>query len=606
MNINSNSSTSSNSDDFQPPSKRVKVSPTSKNHSKDPSSSSTTSLLLNKNTTNSNISYIPSTTNNICTNYNHNRHEQPAYPWTKDVMNVLRQNFGLSSFRPNQLEAINGTLSGHDVFVIMATGSGKSLCYQLPSVIQQYDHCGVSIVISPLLSLIHDQVVQLKKNNRIAADFINGEISKTQRRNIFEDLNSRKPKTHILYVTPEQLQSSALREALSDLAQRDLLARFIIDEAHCVSQWGHDFRPDYRNVGKLRLEYPNVPFMALTASATDEVQKDIIKSLKMQGCLILKQSLHRKNLKYEVVTKSSKAKFFDDIAQYITTNFEIGTSGIIYCQTKNGCEVLAEKLYKEYNLRVKAYHAGMSSNTRVQIQQGWQKGKYDIIVATIAFGMGIDKPDVRFVIHESMPSSLEGYYQETGRAGRDGQYSVCRLYFSYKDAQWHKTMVERSKSGSKSYKKRQHSNIHTMVKYCYNPSGCRHQILLNYFGEVFDKQQCNQCDNCIEKPITSRQSYTTEIIKHYIVDILATIQDDNITLLQMVDICHGSQLKALKDKGYHYLTNFGKLSTMSKQEIERLLIQLILDNILEERIIFNRKGFSNTYIRVSFFYLILF
>ncbi|CAO3644916.1 unnamed protein product [Cunninghamella blakesleeana] len=609
----------SNSNAFQPPSKRAKLlSTTKKNNSKiisSSSSSSSTSSSVSSffHKTNKNH-HIPNNNNHNNDNHHLNRNNSKngknkytnddeqlqSYPWSKDVKKALQQSFQLSSFRHNQLEAINGTLSGRDVFVIMATGSGKSLCYQLPSLIQRYDHPGVTIVVSPLLSLIHDQIVQLVKSKDIIADFINGDLTKAQKQKKLNDLKPPSTKIHLLYITPEQLQSSELQSALSSLARANLLARMVIDEAHCVSQWGHDFRPEYRNLGKLRLNWPNVPWMALTASATDEVQKDVIKSLKMQKCLVIKQSLFRKNLKYEVIMKQKKNNHYDEIANFITTNYKRGISGIIYCQTKNNCESLAEKLFNEYNLRAKAYHAGMASSLRVKIQQSWQQGHCDIIVATIAFGMGIDKPDVRYVVHESMSSSLESYYQETGRAGRDGQSSLCRLYFSYKDVHTFKTLVQKSKSASPSYKKKQSSKLHTMAKYCMNVSSCRHQLLMNYFGEDFNKQLCQQCDNCkLSSSKIISNSYTPQMIKNNIVDIITSIQEDNITLLQMVDICYGSKSKLIKDNGYHYLSNFGKLSYLSKSEIERLLIHLILDDILEERTIGNRKGFYNTYLRVG-------
>lgn len=253
---------------------------------------STTAAAPNTTRTISNINLTDDTSNS-----NSSRIRKQAYPWSRDVKKALQQSFKLTGFRPNQLEAINATLSGRDVFVLMPTGGGKSLCYQLPAIIQRFNHRGVTIVISPLLSLIHDQVTQLVKRRGIAASFLNGEISPAQKRWVFSELSSTTPRMLLLYTTPEQLMdSNKLGLVLQTLYRRRLLARFVIDEAHCVSQWGHDFRPAYSQLGSVHSRYPGVPWMALTATATQTVQNDIIKTLGMQGCQVLKQSFHRENL----------------------------------------------------------------------------------------------------------------------------------------------------------------------------------------------------------------------------------------------------------------------------------------------------------------------
>ncbi|ORZ21238.1 P-loop containing nucleoside triphosphate hydrolase protein [Absidia repens] len=521
------------------------------------------------------------------------------HPWSRDVTKALQQSFRLTQFRTNQLEAINATLSGRDVFVLMPTGGGKSLCYQLPSIIQRYEHRGVTIVISPLLSLMHDQVAQLVKSRGIPATFLNGEISASQRQWIMNDLNSSKPSMNLLYITPEQLQSStSLNSALSSLAQRQLLARFVIDEAHCISQWGHDFRPVYSKLGFLRSRYHNVPLMALTATATQIVQRDIIAVLKIQGCEILKQSFHRKNLTYQVIDKGSKKQHMDDMKDFITS-LGSSTVGIIYCLTTKQCETLAKELTAS-GIKSDYYHGDLDMNTRLRKQQAWQRGEFPVMVATIAFGMGIDKADVRFVVHESMPASLEGYYQETGRAGRDGKPAVCRMYYSYSDTHFHRTMMTKGSSQRKTVKQ-QCEQLHAMVNYCEDQTECRRCLLLAYFGEQVSSNLCQkQCDHC-SSPATglTMHTFTSDEIKSVVTLLEFSSDGNSITLLQLVDMCRGMKNKAITEKGLNRLNGYGKLAHFDKRTVERLLVQLILKGILDERVTGGK--YSHIYIRVILF-----
>ncbi|KAI8334572.1 P-loop containing nucleoside triphosphate hydrolase protein [Chlamydoabsidia padenii] len=530
------------------------------------------------------------------TNTTSNSNGNQTYPWSRDVMKALQQSFKLSGFRPNQLEAINATLSGSDVFVLMPTGGGKSLCYQLPAIIQRYQYRGVTLVVSPLLSLMHDQVVQLVKSRGIAAAFLNGEISSSQRNWIFTELASPTPRMHLLYTTPEQLMTSKeLESALVSLLRRRLLARFVIDEAHCVSQWGHDFRPTYSQLGSLRSQYVGVPWMALTATATQTVQSDIIQVLRMQGCQVLKQSFHRKNLTYQVVKKpGGRGKLhWVDLIEFVKT-FEHRTTGIVYCQTQKLCEELAEQLTQN-GIKSKYYHARLENNQRLVIQQEWQRGVFQVMVATIAFGMGIDKPDVRFVIHESMPASIEGYYQETGRAGRDGKPATCRLYYSYSDAQAQSIKLSSSSTSTTSLRQ-QTDQLHSMVRYCDDQSRCRRYLLLEYFGEQFDSSLCQkQCDHCSSSAPMSSLTFTLDEINS-VVDLVKELEGQHVTLLQLVDCCRGSKSKTITEK-FTISSSFGKLSHLGKSIVERLLIHLILNKVLKEVVL--SKMYLQVYIKVT-------
>ncbi|KAK4177437.1 putative ATP-dependent DNA helicase [Triangularia setosa] len=425
------------------------------------------------------------------------------FPWSADVLRALKDRFRLVNFRHNQLPAINCTLGGNDAFVMMPTGGGKSLCYQLPAVVQSGKTKGVTVVVSPLLSLMSDQVAHMKKVNIHAVTF-NGSLPAHVKRHILDKFNSDKPEDFIqlLYVTPEMLaiDNTQIRRALSMLYQKRRFARLVIDEAHCVSQWGHDFRPDYKALGNFRKQFPGVPVMALTASATEVVRKDVQRQLGMEDCKLFSQSFNRPNLYFEVFPKPPT--YVDPLGSLIINRYKNQT-GIIYTTSRASCEGIAGKLVEKYGIKAAPYHAGLDD--RPEIQRKWQANEIHVIVATIAFGMGIDKPDVRFVIHISLPKTMEGYYQETGRAGRDGKPADCILYFSYGDVTSLRRMVQKDeldkdgkKMRSEDEKDRQLELLDRMSFFCLNTAACRRVQLLGYFDEEFDAVNCNkQCDYCL-------------------------------------------------------------------------------------------------------------
>ncbi len=396
------------------------------------------------------------------------------------LYDALKTHFGFDKFKGNQEAIMTSLLEGRDTFVLMPTGGGKSLCYQLPALLMD----GTAIIISPLIALMKNQVDAMRNfsEDDNIAHFLNSSLNKNAIDQVKSDIISGK--TKLLYVAPESLTKEENIEFLKTVP----ISFYAIDEAHCISEWGHDFRPEYRRIRPIINEIGTRPVIALTATATPKVQHDIQKNLGMQDANIFKSSFNRQNLYYEIRQKSQNTD--RDIIKYIKS--QEGKSGIIYCLSRKKVEDLAEMLQVN-NIKALAYHAGMDSATRSENQDAFLLEKIDVIVATIAFGMGIDKPDVRFVIHYDMPKSLEGYYQETGRAGRDGGEGQCITFYSYKDLQKMEKFMQGKPIAEQEIGKQLLSETASYAE----SSVCRRKSLLHYFGEEFPHEHCGNCDNCL-------------------------------------------------------------------------------------------------------------
>jgi ATP-dependent DNA helicase RecQ len=461
----------------------------------------------------------------------------------------LKNNFGFDKFKGNQEAIIQNVLDGKDTFVLMPTGGGKSLCYQLPSLVME----GTAIVISPLIALMKNQVDAMRNFSEEdgIAHFINSSLSKQAIDQVKEDLLSGK--TKLLYVAPESLTKEDNIEFLKQLK----ISFYAVDEAHCISEWGHDFRPEYRRIRPIINEIGVAPVIALTATATPKVQHDIQKNLGMLNATVFKSSFNRPNLYYEVRPKTKDVD--KDIIKYIRS--QAGKSGIIYCLSRKKVEELTETL-RMNGVSALPYHAGMETVVRSENQDSFLMEKVEVIVATIAFGMGIDKPDVRYVIHYDMPKSLEGYYQETGRGGRDGGEGQCIAFYAYKDLDKLRKFMQ-----GKPVAEQEIGNQLLLETQAYAESSvCRRKLLLHYFGEEYTEENCGCCDNCMKPRKFIEGQELLALVLETILDVKEKFKAEHI-----VDILKGNETSDMKSYQHDELENFGSAS----DEDERLLHAVI-------------------------------
>ncbi|HEY0065762.1 MAG TPA: ATP-dependent DNA helicase RecQ, partial [Flavisolibacter sp.] len=455
-----------------------------------------------------------------------------------DLKAALREHFGFKDFKGQQEQIIQSLLSGKDTFVIMPTGGGKSLCYQLPAMVSP----GVAIIVSPLIALMKNQVdlVRSYSSKDDVAHFLNSTLSKKEIREVHEDLKSGR--TKMLYVAPETLTKQENLEIFSDLE----ISFFAVDEAHCISEWGHDFRPEYRRLREMTEQInPNIPIIALTATATPKVQSDIIKNLGLREPEIFISSFNRPNLYYEILPKMKKDQTLKSITRFIVQNK--GKSGIIYTLNRKTTEDLADVLMAN-GIKAVAYHAGLDAKLRSDRQDQFLNEDVQVIVATIAFGMGIDKPDIRFVIHYNIPKSIENYYQETGRGGRDGLEGKCLLYYSHKDVSKLEHLMR-----DKPLSEREVGAQLISETVAYAESGvCRRKVLMSYFGEEYTTENCGSCDNCRhpKEKVEARQS---------VVQALQVIQalDERFATDYVVRIITGHLTPQIKMYRHESLPQFG-------------------------------------------------
>ncbi len=473
---------------------------------------------------------------------------------------VLKKHFGFTSYKGNQELVIKNVLAGKDTFVLMPTGGGKSLCYQLPSILLD----GTAVVISPLIALMKNQVDAMRSFSEDdgIAHFLNSSLTKTQVNQVKTDVIDGK--TRLLYVAPESLT----KDENINFLQQVKVSFYAVDEAHCISEWGHDFRPEYRRIRPIINEIGKAPIIALTATATPKVQHDIQKNLEMLDANVFKSSFRRENLYYEIRKKKDATK---EILKYIRDN--TGKSGIIYCLSRRKVEELAETL-KINGVKALPYHAGMDAATRTENQDKFLMEDVDVIVATIAFGMGIDKPDVRFVMHYDMPKSLEGYYQETGRAGRDGGEGKCIAFYSYKDIQKLEKFMQGKPVAEQEIGKQL---ILETISYA-ESSVCRPKQLLNYFGEEM-LENCNNCDNCLNpKKQFEGKDYITKVLET-VIAVNEKFKADHVA-----NILAGNKTAAIKSYKHHHLDLFGSGQDHDTKFWNAVIRQALIAKLLQKDI----------------------
>ena len=472
-----------------------------------------------------------------------------------DLALPLKKHFGHDEFRPLQREIIRDALDGHDVFVLMPTGGGKSLCFQLPALMRE----GLTIVVSPLISLMKDQVDALQTSG-IAATYLNSTLDRDQAKARWRGLH--RGEYRMLYVAPERL----MLETFLERALNWNIAQIAIDEAHCISEWGHDFRPEYRELKKLRTHFPDVPVMALTATATERVRADIVKELKLREPRCYVASFNRPNLTYRVIPKSAP---YEQLLAFIRSR--PNDSGIIYCASRKSTDSLARNL-NEDGISAKPYHAGLTATERTKHQESFLRDDVRVITATIAFGMGINKPNVRFVVHYDLPKNLESYYQETGRAGRDGLPGECVLLFSAGDVAKQLHFIDEKSEKEATIARTQ---LQQMVHYA-ETRECRRTTLLEYFGETFSQVPCDGCDNCLQPRETFDGTAHAQKFLSCVYRIHAR-HGFGFGLNHVVDILRGADTEAIRQRGHNELSTYGigaELKRIEWQAVGRELLRL--------------------------------
>ena len=476
---------------------------------------------------------------------------------------TLKKYFGYDEFRPLQEEIISNVLNHNDSFVLMPTGGGKSLCYQLPALMLD----GLTIVISPLIALMKDQVDALQANG-IKAEYMNSSLTYEENTEIQKRVLNHQVK--ILYVAPERLATSSFRDFINQLNSFDdteAISLIAIDEAHCISEWGHDFRPDYKNLSSLKSWLPNTPLIALTATATPKVKDDIINQLHINSAHIYTSSFDRENLNIQVISKKNS---YEKILHYIDKYK--GESAIIYCFSRKDTENIAEGL-KEDGYSALAYHAGLSPEERKEAQDLFIKDKVNIIAATIAFGMGIDKPDVRLVLHHTFPKTIEGYYQEIGRAGRDSLPSECVLLYSIADMRKHEYFHTEISDFDELNKTKQ--KLSEMIDYC-ESQFCRRKHLLNYFGQQYNIENCGSCDICL----TEKKTIDATIISQKILSAVHKT-GSKFAAAYIANVLKGKNLKKIRENGDDKLSVFGIVNDYSDDDIKFFIKAIFNAGLLE-------------------------
>ena len=487
----------------------------------------------------------------------------PASP-----LDILGEVFGYNSFRGPQEAIVNHAVAGGDALVLMPTGGGKSLCYQIPAIARQQAGHGVTIVISPLIALMHDQVGALHEAG-VSAAFLNS--TQTQEESSALEKQLLRNELTLLYAAPERINTPRMKGLLSSLHERGLLSLFAIDEAHCVSQWGHDFRPEYRSLSLLHESFPDVPRMALTATADALTRQDMVERLKLEDAREFISSFDRPNIRYSIVEKTDPTR---QLLRFIETE-HAGEAGIVYCQSRKRVEEIADML-QDAGLKAMAYHAGLDASVRQQRQDRFLRDDGMIMVATIAFGMGIDKPDVRFVAHLDMPKNIEGYYQETGRAGRDGLPANAWMVYGLQDVVNQRRMIDTSEVASEEFKQVMRGKLDALLTLA-EDTHCRRVSLLRYFGE--DSQPCMNCDNCLMPPAVWD---ATDAARKMLSCIYRVQQATGISFGagHIMDILRGKATDKVAQYAHDKLSTFGIGADLAEAQWRGVLRQLIAKNMV--------------------------